>query len=77
MSSAVPWPPLITALSVLDARFPTSEHLDGSDAMNSDPMRIADAHYLAPTLPGPSAQVHPESLKACTYPDGPAWVARV
>ncbi|KOV78539.1 fuconate dehydratase, partial [Streptomyces sp. NRRL WC-3618] len=27
----------ITALDVLDVRFPTSEHLDGSDAMNPEP----------------------------------------
>ncbi|GAA2861434.1 mandelate racemase [Actinoplanes cyaneus] len=27
----------ITALEVLDVRFPTSEHLDGSDAMNPEP----------------------------------------
>src|SRR4051794_19834089 len=27
----------ITALEVLDIRFPTSEHLDGSDAMNPEP----------------------------------------
>jgi L-fuconate dehydratase len=29
--------PLITHLSVRDIRFPTSSHLDGSDAMNPDP----------------------------------------
>ena len=28
---------LITKLRVLDIRFPTSERLDGSDAMNPDP----------------------------------------
>ena len=27
----------ITGFSVRDVRFPTSEHLDGSDAMNPDP----------------------------------------
>ena len=27
----------ITGLDVLDVRFPTSEHLDGSDAMNPEP----------------------------------------
>ncbi|MEW5626783.1 L-fuconate dehydratase [Streptomyces hydrogenans] len=30
-------PARITALDVLDVRFPTSEHLDGSDAMNPEP----------------------------------------
>ncbi|MEV7391831.1 fuconate dehydratase, partial [Streptomyces sp. NPDC091215] len=40
MSSAVSAPSAsarITALDVLDVRFPTSEHLDGSDAMNPEP----------------------------------------
>ncbi|MCX5264587.1 L-fuconate dehydratase [Streptomyces sp. NBC_00199] len=40
MSSAVSPAPAsarITALDVLDVRFPTSEHLDGSDAMNPEP----------------------------------------
>jgi len=27
----------IVAMDVLDVRFPTSEHLDGSDAMNPEP----------------------------------------
>ena len=40
MSSAPPASPAaarITSLDVLDVRFPTSEHLDGSDAMNPEP----------------------------------------
>ncbi|MFF7738393.1 enolase C-terminal domain-like protein [Streptomyces sp. NPDC007984] len=37
MSSASPPPARITALHVVDVRFPTSEHLDGSDAMNPEP----------------------------------------
>ncbi|MCX3058295.1 enolase C-terminal domain-like protein [Streptomyces beihaiensis] len=37
MSSTVPSPARITALDVLDVRFPTSEQLDGSDAMNPEP----------------------------------------
>ena len=28
---------VITALETHDIRFPTSRHLDGSDAMNADP----------------------------------------
>ncbi|MGI3785851.1 MAG: fuconate dehydratase, partial [Janthinobacterium lividum] len=28
---------IVTALEVLDVRFPTSRHLDGSDAMNPEP----------------------------------------
>ncbi|MEU2779386.1 fuconate dehydratase, partial [Streptomyces sp. NPDC007162] len=37
MSSPVPPSARIIALDVLDVRFPTSEHLDGSDAMNPEP----------------------------------------
>ncbi|MBE4774866.1 enolase C-terminal domain-like protein, partial [Streptomyces caniscabiei] len=37
MPSALPPSARITALDVLDVRFPTSEHLDGSDAMNPEP----------------------------------------
>ena len=29
--------PVITSLETFDVRFPTSRHLDGSDAMNPDP----------------------------------------
>jgi L-fuconate dehydratase len=41
-----------------------------------DPVRVRDGHYLAPTAPGLSAQMHPASLKDYTYPDGPVWSAR-
>ncbi|WP_225100649.1 L-fuconate dehydratase [Streptomyces sp. CoH27] len=41
------------------------------------PVRIIDGHYLAPTLPGLSAQMLPDSLKEYAYPDGPVWTARV
>jgi L-fuconate dehydratase len=34
---ATPPTPRISGLEVLDVRFPTSEHLDGSDAMNPEP----------------------------------------
>ncbi|WP_411120169.1 enolase C-terminal domain-like protein [Streptomyces sp. 058-1L] len=37
MPPALPASARITALDVLDIRFPTSEHLDGSDAMNPEP----------------------------------------
>jgi L-fuconate dehydratase len=37
MPSSVSDTARITALDVLDVRFPTSEHLDGSDAMNPEP----------------------------------------
>jgi L-fuconate dehydratase len=36
-AARMPSTPRITAVDVLDVRFPTSEHLDGSDAMNPEP----------------------------------------
>jgi L-fuconate dehydratase len=42
----------ITALRVLDVRFPTSAHLDGSDAMNPDPDYSAAYVVLETDSPG-------------------------
>jgi hypothetical protein len=58
--------PTVTGLEVIDVRFPTSEELDGSDAMNPDPdysaayvvlrthdrqgKRCRRRHPVAPTL---------------------------
>lgn len=53
------------------------EYVDHLHEHFVDPVRIADGHYLAPDLPGLSAQMHPESLKEYAYPDGPVWTARV
>jgi L-fuconate dehydratase len=39
----------------------------------TDPVRIRDGHYLAPTAPGISAELHQESLTAHRFPDGPVW----
>src|SRR4051812_46201143 len=53
------------------------EYVDHLHEHFVDPVRIVDGHYLAPTLPGLSAQMHAASLKEYTYPDGPVWTARV
>ncbi|MDX3803239.1 L-fuconate dehydratase [Streptomyces sp. AK04-3B] len=53
------------------------EYVDHLHEHFIDPVRIADGHYLAPTLPGLSAEMHQESLKEYTYPDGPVWSVRV
>ncbi|AVV48036.1 fuconate dehydratase [Streptomyces sp. P3] len=53
------------------------EYVDHLHEHFVDPVRIADGHYLAPTLPGLSAEMHQESLKEFTYPDGPVWSVRV
>ena len=48
--------PVISALDVLDIRFPTSRNLDGSDAMNPDPdYSAAYVIVRTPTRTGPRA----------------------
>ncbi|MEU5789798.1 enolase C-terminal domain-like protein [Micromonospora purpureochromogenes] len=37
------------------------------------PVVVRDGHYHAPTAPGFSAEMHPDSLARYAYPDGPAW----
>jgi L-fuconate dehydratase len=41
-----------------------------------DPVRLRRGRYLAPTLPGFSAQMLPQSLAQFRFPDGPAWKQR-
>ena len=43
---------VITSLRVVDVRFPTSQHLDGSDAMNPDPDYSAAYVILGTDTPG-------------------------
>jgi L-fuconate dehydratase len=38
-----------------------------------DPVRIQGGRYLAPTRPGFSAEMSPESLVRFAFPDGPEW----
>jgi L-fuconate dehydratase len=38
-----------------------------------DPVRIQGGRYLAPTKPGFSAEMSPESLVLFEFPDGPEW----
>jgi L-fuconate dehydratase len=38
-----------------------------------DPARIRGGRYLAPTRPGFSAEIQPESLGRFGFPDGPEW----
>ena len=41
-----------------------------------DDVQAAAIAALAPTVPELSAQMPPESLKQCVFPDGPVWVSR-
>ncbi|MEV5747017.1 enolase C-terminal domain-like protein [Actinoallomurus sp. NPDC052308] len=49
------------------------EYVDHLHEHFTDPVRIRDGHYLAPTAPGMSARIRPESLREYAYPDGAAW----
>ncbi|WP_405014490.1 enolase C-terminal domain-like protein [Kitasatospora sp. NBC_01539] len=39
------------------------------------PAVVRDGHYVAPTAPGFSAEMHPDSIAAYTYPGGTFWAA--
>jgi len=52
------------------------EYVDHLHEHFVDPVRIRDGHYLAPTAPGLSAQMHPATLTEYRYPDGPVWISR-
>jgi L-fuconate dehydratase len=38
-----------------------------------DPVRVVGGRYLAPTAPGCSIEIRPESLAEFAFPDGPGW----
>ena len=38
-----------------------------------DPVRVVDGRYLAPTAPGYSIEIRPESLSEFAFPDGAGW----
>ena len=38
-----------------------------------DPVRVVGGRYLAPTAPGYSIEIRPESLAEYAFPDGPSW----
>ena len=38
-----------------------------------DPVKVERARYVAPRAPGFSAEMHPESIAAYTFPSGAAW----
>jgi L-fuconate dehydratase len=39
-----------------------------------DPVRVVAGRYLAPTTPGYSIEIRPESLSEFAFPDGPGWI---
>ena len=52
------------------------EYVDHLHEHFIDPVRIRDGNYLAPALPGLSAQMHPQSIEQYAYPDGLVWASR-
>lgn len=59
--------------SMLDRRI---EWLDELHEHFTAPAAIAAGRYVAPSAPGASAQLRPESLAEYAYPGGSAWVSR-
>ncbi|BCY10268.1 enolase C-terminal domain-like protein [Actinoplanes sp. L3-i22] len=49
------------------------EYVDHLHEHFVDPAVVANGRYLAPSAPGFSTQMRPESLARYTYPEGPAW----
>jgi L-fuconate dehydratase len=49
------------------------EYVDHLHEHFTDPVRVRDGHYQAPSAPGMSAEIRAESLVEYAYPDGPAW----
>ncbi|MEV0530586.1 L-fuconate dehydratase [Kitasatospora sp. NPDC050463] len=51
------------------------EYVDHLHQHFTDPVVIRSGHYTAPTAPGFSATMHPESLGTFRYPNGTFWAA--
>ncbi|WP_407553980.1 enolase C-terminal domain-like protein [Streptomyces sp. Pv4-95] len=52
------------------------EYVDHLHEHFTDPVVVEQGRYRAPTAPGFSARIKPESVAAHSYPDGPVWRAR-
>jgi L-fuconate dehydratase len=49
------------------------EYVDHLHEHFIDAVSVRDGRYFAPTVPGLGARMHPESVAAYRYPDGPRW----
>jgi L-fuconate dehydratase len=49
------------------------EYVDHLHEHFVDPVRVEQAHYLAPLEPGFSSAMHAKSIAAYTFPGGSAW----
>ncbi len=61
----------IGVAALLDDR--VCEYVDHLHEHFKDPVRVAGGRYLAPTAPGYSIEMRPESLAAYAFPDGAVW----
>lgn len=52
------------------------EYVDHLHEHFADPVVIENGRYATPAAPGFSARMHPESIAAHRYPEGPVWQAR-
>jgi L-fuconate dehydratase len=51
----------------------TCEFVDHLHEHFVHPVRVEGGRYLAPTTPGYSAEIKPDSLERFAFPDGGAW----
>ena len=63
----------IAVTGTMDGR--VIEYVDHLHEHFVDPVVIRDGRYLAPTRPGYSTAIKPESRTEYQYPDGPVWAA--
>jgi L-fuconate dehydratase len=49
------------------------EYVDHLHEHFVDPVKVSGGRYTAPTMPGFSAQLHPDSIASYLYPSGPVW----
>jgi L-fuconate dehydratase len=61
----------VAVSGTLDGR--VIEYVDHLHEHFVDPVVLSGGRYLAPTAPGFSAQMKPETLERYRYPDGPEW----
>ena len=52
---------------------PLLEWIDNLHEHFVDPASVAGGHYRAPTKPGASTEMRPESIGAYSFPDGSVW----
>src|SRR3954454_7525088 len=65
---------LVAVSGSTDGRF--IEYVDHLHEHFLDPAVLEHAHYVAPTMPGFSSQMHPSTLEDYQFPDGRVWATQ-